>query len=64
VPVLLGRDAPWRDAERAGGDQQRAIGACQRVAERLDGVAVGVGGALEVSREGKVVLEGEVDHAV
>ena len=64
MSVLLGRDTPRRDPEHPGGDQQRPLRARERLAERLDRAAVGVGGALEVSREREVVLEREVDHAV
>ena len=48
--VPLGRHPPGREAEQAGGDDERPVGAGERVAERLDGTAVGVGGALEVAR--------------
>ena len=64
LPVPFGRHAPRRDPERPGGDDERSIGACERLAERLDGAAIRVGRALEVPREGDVVLEGEVDHAI
>ena len=32
-----------------GGDDERPVGAGERVAEGVDGAAVGVGGALEVA---------------
>ena len=47
-----------------GGDDERPIGTLERFAERLDGAAIGVGGALEVRRERDVVVEREVDDAV
>ena len=50
--------------EDAGGDHERLAGAGERLAERVDGCAVGVGGAGEVAGEGDVVLELEVDDAV
>ena len=40
------------------------MGAVERGAERLDGATIGVGGGLEVPREGLVVLEREVDDPV
>jgi hypothetical protein len=55
--------APVR-ARASRGDEERSIGTRQRLAERLDGAAIRVGGALEVPGEGDVVLEGEVDDAV
>ena len=64
MPVPFGGDAARRDPERAGGDDERPVRAGERLAEDLDGAAVRVGGALEVAREGDVVLEREVDHAV
>jgi len=51
-------------AEDAGGDHERPAGTRERLAECLDGAAIRVGSALEVPREGDVVLEREVDHAV
>ena len=44
-----------------GGDDQRAVGARERVAERLDGAPIDLADRLE-SRE--VVDEGGVNHAV
>ncbi len=41
-----------------------SIGARQRLADALDGAAIGIGRALEVPREREVVLEREVDHAI
>ena len=64
MPVALGRHPPGRQPERAGGDQERSIGSGELLAERLDRAAIGVGGALEVTREGELVLERQVDHAV
>ena len=64
MPVPFGGHAPRRDPERPGGDDERPVGTGQRLAEGLDGAAVGVGGALEVPGEGEVVLEREVDHAI
>src|ERR1017187_2346467 len=51
-------------ARRPGGDEERAIRTHERFAEGLYGEAVRVGSAFKVAREGKVVLEREVDHPV
>ena len=64
MSVLLGRHTSGLKSEQSGGDHERPIGAGERIAECLNGASVGVGGALEVSREGEVVLEGEMDHAI
>ena len=64
MPVALARHASRRESERPGGDDERPVGAGERLAERLDRAAVGVGRALEVARERDVVLERQVDHAV
>lgn len=66
-PVAFGGDGSGREPEHtedAGGDDERLVGACEGLAERLDGRAVGGGGSGEVAAEGDVVLEGEVDDAV
>jgi len=36
----------------------------RKIAERLDGATIRVGSILEGPREGEVVLESEVDHAI
>jgi len=64
MPVPFGRHTPWCEPERPGGDDERSVRAHKRLAECLDGPAIRVGSALEVPREGDVVLEGEVDHAI
>ena len=64
MPVPFGRHPPRCDPERPGGDDERPVGTRERLAEGLDGAAVRIGSALEVAREGEVVLEREVDHAV
>ena len=64
MAVLLARHLPRREPEQPGGDQQRPIGARKLLTKDLDGAAVGVGGALEVSREREVVLEREMDHTI
>ena len=64
MSVPLGRHTPRCEPQRPGGDHERSIGAGKRLGEGLDGAAVRVGSALEVPREGDVVLEREVDHAV
>ena len=45
--VLFGREAPGRSERGAGGDHQRAAGACEHAAESLDGAPV----HLTISRE-------------
>ena len=64
MSVLLGCHAPRCEEERPRGDHERSIGARQRLAKGLDGAPIRIGGSLEVSREGEVVLEREVDHAI
>ncbi len=64
LAVLLGRDPSRRQPECAGGDEEGAVGAGERLAERVDGTPVRFGGVLEAAAERDVVLEGEVDHAV
>jgi hypothetical protein len=64
TPVSFGRDASGCHPERARGDEERSIGAGKRFAKCLDGTAIRVGCALEVTRESQVVLEGEMNHAV
>src|SRR6266508_3587066 len=49
---------------RSGGYDERAVGVGERLAERLDRAAVGVGRVLEAAGERDVVLEREMDHAV
>jgi hypothetical protein len=63
-PVPFGRDAPRYEPGRPGGDEERPVRARERLAERLDGAAIRVGRGLEAAREGDVVLEREVDHAI
>ena len=63
-PVPFGRDAPRCEPGRPGGDEERPAGARERLAERLDGAAIRIGGGLEAAREGEVVPEREVDHAI
>ena len=64
VPVAFGRRLSGCEPEDAGGDDERSVGAHQRLADCLDRGAVGVGRSLEVARERELVLEGEVEHAV
>src|ERR1017187_1703155 len=64
MPVAFGRDPPWCEHEGPGGDDERPARTGERVAEGLDGAAVRIGGALEVTGEGEVVLEREVDHTI
>ena len=47
-PVLLGRHPSRCEPERPRGDEERPIGTRERLAEHLDGAAIGIGGALEV----------------
>ncbi len=64
MAVLLARHVPRCQPEEPGGDQERTLRTRECLAERLDGAAIRVGGALEVSRERQVVLEREVDHTI
>jgi hypothetical protein len=64
MPVPFGRHPPRCEPERPGGDDERPIRTRERLAERLDGAAIRVGSVLEAAREGDVVLEREMDHAV
>lgn len=64
MSVVFGRNASRCESECSGDDDERAVGACERVAEGFDGAAIGVGSALEVAGERGLVLEGEVDDAV
>ncbi len=52
LPVLFGRHPARRESDGPRGDEERSIGSCEGLSERLDGTAVGIGSALEVSREG------------
>jgi hypothetical protein len=63
MSILLCGETSGRDPERPGGDHERSIGTDERLCEHLDGAVIGVGGALEVSREREVVLEREMDYA-
>src|ERR1035441_2388450 len=58
------RSAATRPGARPGGDDDRPSRPRQRLAECLDGEAIRIGSALEAPREGDVVLEREVDHAI
>ncbi len=64
VSVPLGRHPTGRDKECPRSDEQWAIRTCKRVSENLDGATIRICSALEVPREGNLVLEGEVDDAV
>ncbi len=64
MPVPFGPHTPGCEPERPGGDDQRPVRTRQHLAECLDGAAIRIGRALEVSRESDVVLEREVDHAI
>src|ERR1035441_6588098 len=64
MPVPFGTHPPRGEPEGPGCDDQRSIRASQRLPERLDGTAIGIGSVLEAARESDVVLEREVDHAI
>ena len=59
--VVFGREAAWREQPGPGGDDQGAVGASERSAERLDGAPIDLAILLEFR---EVVDEGGVDHAV
>ena len=64
VPVMLGREPPGRGEEGSGGEDERAVRAGERLAERLDCTAICVSSLLETAAERQLVVEGEVDHAL
>src|ERR1019366_157984 len=49
VPVRLGREIALREPERPGREQEWPVSSGEHLPERLDGAAIRVGGALEVT---------------
>jgi hypothetical protein len=64
VAVDFSRHPSRRQPEESGGENERPLRARKNIAKGLDGSPVRVGGALEITREGEVVLKGEVNDAV
>ena len=63
-PVILGRDLASAHAGQARSDCERLVAAGERFPEGLDRGIVGGDSGVEVSGEGDVVPEGEVDDPV
>ena len=64
VPVPFGRHLPRGHPARPGRDDQRPVRTREHVTERLHHPPIRIRRAMEVAREGDVVLERQVDHAV